>query len=143
MVSVHNDHRKGGTDENQGGVEIFVVFLDVHVIVLVRLLLVHGVEIELGIIVLDGLEVHPQGLSDHAIDVASARLSLRPIQTLWNAPPRINIDIDRFCVLLATHRGVLPRQGMEGRMSKLFAEAQRAIHSRCRFLRVSLKDNYT
>ena len=64
MVSVHNGHRKGGTHENQGCVKIFVVLLDIHIIVLVRLSFVHGVEIELGIIGLEGLEVRPQGLLD-------------------------------------------------------------------------------
>ena len=47
------------THENQGGVEILVVLLHVFGIVLRRLSVVHGVEIELGIIALDRLEVHP------------------------------------------------------------------------------------
>ena len=64
MVSMHNNQRKGGTHKNQGGVEIVVVLLHVLVIVLDRLSLVHGVEIELGVLVFDGLEVHPQGILD-------------------------------------------------------------------------------
>jgi len=40
------------------------VFLHVFGIVFHRLSFVHGVEIELGVIVLDRLEVHPQGLLD-------------------------------------------------------------------------------
>ena len=64
MVSTHNNQKQGGTHENQGGVEIFVVLLHVLGIVFDRLSPVHGVEIELGVIVLDGLEVHPQGLLD-------------------------------------------------------------------------------
>ena len=42
------------THENQGCVEVLVVLP--HVVVLRRLLLVHGVEIELGVVVLDQLE---------------------------------------------------------------------------------------
>jgi hypothetical protein len=45
--------------ESQGGIEILVVFLRVFDIVFHRLSFVRGVEIELGVIVLDGLEVHP------------------------------------------------------------------------------------
>ena len=50
------------TYENQGGIEILIVFLHVFGIVVRRLSFVHGVEIEFGIIVLDWLEVHPEGL---------------------------------------------------------------------------------
>jgi hypothetical protein len=50
------------THKNQGGVEILVVLRHVFGIVLCRLSLVHGVEIELGVVVLDRLEVHAQGL---------------------------------------------------------------------------------
>ena len=62
MVSVQNNQEKGGTHEDQGGVEVLVVLLHVLGIVLDRLSPIHCVEIELGIIVLDRLEVHPQGL---------------------------------------------------------------------------------
>ena len=62
MVSVQNNQEKGGTHEDQGGVEVLVVLLHVLGIVLDRFSSVHCIEIELGIIVLDGLEVHPQGL---------------------------------------------------------------------------------
>ena len=55
---------KAETHENQGGVEILIVLMYVLGIVLRRLSLIHGVEVKLGIIVLDGLEVHPQGLLD-------------------------------------------------------------------------------
>ena len=47
-----------GTHENQGGVEVFIVLLHVFGIVLRRLSFVHGVEIKIGIVVLDRLEVH-------------------------------------------------------------------------------------
>jgi hypothetical protein len=60
--------RSGGgnteTHENQGGVEVLIVLRHVFGIVLCRLSLVHCVEIELGVIVLDRLEVHAQGLLD-------------------------------------------------------------------------------
>jgi hypothetical protein len=50
--------------ENQGGVEVLVVLRHVFSIVLCRLSLVHGIKIEVGVVVLDWLEVHAQGLLD-------------------------------------------------------------------------------
>ena len=47
------------TYEYQGGVEILVVFLHVFGIVLHRLSFVHGIEVKLGVVVLDWLQVHP------------------------------------------------------------------------------------
>jgi len=47
------------THENQGGIEILIVLLHVFGIVLRRLLVVHCVEVALGVIALDWLEVHP------------------------------------------------------------------------------------
>jgi len=41
------------TYENQGGIEVFIILLDIVRVVLGRLLLVHRVEIEAGIVVLD------------------------------------------------------------------------------------------
>ena len=38
------------------------MLLHVFGVVLGRLSSVHGVEIELGVVILDGLKVHPQGL---------------------------------------------------------------------------------
>ena len=52
------------THKNQGGVEILIALLHVFGIVLHRLSFVNGVEIEVGVVVLDGLEVHPQALLD-------------------------------------------------------------------------------
>ena len=46
------------THENQGIVKIFIVLLHVLNVILHRLSLVHGVEIKLGIVILDGLEEH-------------------------------------------------------------------------------------
>jgi len=50
------------TYEDQGGVEVLVVLLDVVRIILDRLLLVHRVEIETGVVVLDGLEECPESI---------------------------------------------------------------------------------
>jgi hypothetical protein len=52
------------THEDQGGVEILVVLRHVFGVILCRLSLVHCVEIELGVVVLDWLEVHAQRLLD-------------------------------------------------------------------------------
>ena len=49
------DGQSTETHKNQGGAEILAVFLHVFGIVLCRLLFVHGVEIEFGVIVLDRL----------------------------------------------------------------------------------------
>ena len=56
------DDRWRATHKNQGGVEVLVVLLDVVHIVLGRLPLVHGVEVDAGIIGLDGLEERSQGV---------------------------------------------------------------------------------
>ena len=49
-----------GTHKNQGGIEILIILLHVIGVVLHRLPFVHGIEIKLGVIVLDWLEVHPE-----------------------------------------------------------------------------------
>jgi hypothetical protein len=50
------------TYENQGGIEVLVVLLDVVRVILGRLPLVHRVEIETGVVVLDGLEEHSESI---------------------------------------------------------------------------------
>ena len=55
---------KAKTHEDQGGVEILVVLLHVLGVVFHCLSFVHGVEIKLGVVVLDRLEVHPEGFLD-------------------------------------------------------------------------------
>ena len=50
------------THENQGGIEIFVVLLHVLCVILHSLSFIHRVEIELGVVVFDRLEVDPEGL---------------------------------------------------------------------------------
>ena len=50
------------THENQGGIEIFVVLLHVLGVILHGLSFIHRIEIELGVVVLDGLKVDPEGL---------------------------------------------------------------------------------
>ena len=62
------------TDKNQGGIEVFIVFVHVFCIVLGRLSFVHGVEIEFRIIVLDWLEVHPKGILDAISRVSGVSL---------------------------------------------------------------------
>ena len=64
MVNTYSDYRYPDTHENQGGIEVLVVFLHVFGIIFQRLSFVHGIEIELRVVVLDGPEVHPQGLLD-------------------------------------------------------------------------------
>ena len=54
MVNTYSDYRYPDTHENQGGIEILVVFLHVFGIIFHRLSFVHGVEIELRVVVLDG-----------------------------------------------------------------------------------------
>ena len=58
------DNRKAKTHENQCGIEVLVVLLHVVGVVFHRLSFVHGEEVNPGIVVLDRLEIHPQGLLD-------------------------------------------------------------------------------
>jgi hypothetical protein len=58
------DNWNAETHKNQGGVEVLIVLRHIFGIVLCRLSLVHGVEIDLGVVVLDWLEVHAQRLLD-------------------------------------------------------------------------------
>jgi len=50
------------TYEDQRGVEVFVVLLDIVRVILGRLLLVHRIEIETGVVVLDRLEERPESI---------------------------------------------------------------------------------
>jgi hypothetical protein len=70
-------------------------------VVLCRLSLVHGVEIEFGIIVLDRLEVHAQRLLD-ACWGQFRDDSLSCVSK--NAPSRVNVD--RFPALILAHRNL-------------------------------------
>ena len=55
--------REGGkTYKNEGSIEVLVVLLHVFRIAFRCLSVVHGVEIEMRVFVLDWLKVHPQGL---------------------------------------------------------------------------------
>ena len=55
--------REGGkTYKNEGSIEVLVVLLHVFRIVLRCLSVLHGVEVEMRVFVLDWLKVHPQGL---------------------------------------------------------------------------------
>ena len=53
--------------ENQGGIEVFVVLLDIIGVVFCRLFLVHCVEIETSVIVLNGLEKRPKSILETAV----------------------------------------------------------------------------
>ena len=55
--------REGGEAyKNEGSIEALVGLLRVFRIVLLCLSVVHGVEVEVRVFVLDRLKVHPQGL---------------------------------------------------------------------------------
>jgi len=64
MVNPAHDKRNAETHENQGGVEIFIVFLQVVGIVFHCFSFVHGEETKPGVVVLDWLEEHPKGFLD-------------------------------------------------------------------------------
>ena len=68
--------RKLPTYENQGGIEILVVLVQVLGVILHGLSFIHRIEIELGVVVLDGWEVDPEGLLN-----AMARVSLSVIES--------------------------------------------------------------
>ena len=70
------------THKNQGGVKILIVLLHVFGVVLRRLSSVHGVEIELGVVVLDRLKVHPQGFLDAELESACNLLCFSK-RTIW------------------------------------------------------------
>jgi hypothetical protein len=57
--ALSSDKRNTEAHKDQGCVEILVVLLHILGIVFHRLPFVHGVEIELGVVGLDRLEVHP------------------------------------------------------------------------------------
>ena len=64
MNTAEGKVKNAETHENQGGIEILVVLVHVLGVVLHSLSFIHRIEIELGVIVLDGLEVDPEGLLD-------------------------------------------------------------------------------
>ena len=68
------------THEYQGGIEVLVVLLDVVRIILSRFLLVHRVEIESRVIVLDGLEERSESIFKTVIPLRSA---MRRVWTVW------------------------------------------------------------
>jgi hypothetical protein len=101
-------HNKGNaeTHEYQGSVEILVVLLHVFGVVLHSLSFVHGVEVDLGIVALDWLEEHSEGLLEASWNqLASPSNRFRISEA--NAPARV--DGDRFRTLLAAHRSILSR----------------------------------
>ena len=50
------------THKNQGDIEVLVEFLDIVRIVLRRLPLVHRIEVEAGIVILDRLEIRSESI---------------------------------------------------------------------------------
>ena len=64
MNTAERKLRKLVTYENQGGIEILVVLVQVLGVILHSLSFVHRIEIELGVVIFDGLEVDPEGLLD-------------------------------------------------------------------------------
>ena len=64
MNTAERKLRKLVTYENQGGIEILVILVQVLGVILRSLSLIHRIEIEFGVVILDGLEVDPEGLLD-------------------------------------------------------------------------------
>ena len=61
-----NGSERDPTYKNQGGVEIFVVLLNIVGVVFSRLPLVHCIEVETSVIVLDGLEERSESILEAA-----------------------------------------------------------------------------
>ena len=91
------------THEDQGGIEVLVVLLDVVNIILCGFPLVHRIEIESGIVVLDGLEE----CSECILEAASLNGQRREECAMSNTPFRIDLQwsglffgrFTRFCAL--------------------------------------------
>ena len=79
--------KDAGTHEYQGGVEILIVLLHVLCVVLRCLSFVHGVKVKFWVIVIDWLEVHPEG-----------------ILNAMTCSQFVCLD-DRFCLSETHHRG--------------------------------------
>jgi len=75
------------TYENQGGVEVLVVLLDVVCIILSCLLLVHRVEIEVGVVVLDGLEKRSESILEATF------VQWHVVEAMWDTE---RTTLDRF-----------------------------------------------
>ena len=83
------------TDKYQGGIEVLVVLLDVVRIILGRLPLVHRVEVEAGIICLDGLEEGSQSVLEAAPRQRSAT------QATYASDVPLGIDLQGWGSLFA------------------------------------------
>ena len=81
--------KQRATHKYQGGIEVIIVLLDVVRIVLNRPSLVHGVEVELRIIGLDGLEERPESILKAAFGLQSAA------RATWSF---IRTTLDQFSV---------------------------------------------
>ena len=114
----------GETNEHQGCVKIFVILLHVPGIVLDRLSLVHGVKSELEVIVLNGLEVHLQGLLD-----ATWRQLVYPCgQFRVSETHHLGSTLTGFMLssplIVASYRG---KKWRTESLCKIFATVQRAV----------------
>lgn len=69
---INDKSTRQAAHEYQGGIQVLVILLDVVRIVVSRLPLVHRVEIEPGVVVLDGLEERPEGVFQTAFIRRSA-----------------------------------------------------------------------
>ena len=67
-----SESRRWVAHEYQGGIEVLVILLDVVHVVLGRFPLVHGVEIDAGIVGLDGLEESSEGILEATFGQFSA-----------------------------------------------------------------------
>jgi hypothetical protein len=74
--------RNAKTHENQGCVEILVVFLHIFGVIFHRLSFIHGVEIEFGVIGLDRLEVHSECILESVLDAVWSQL-VGPRNGIW------------------------------------------------------------
>ena len=100
MISSQVEWRAARAYKNEGGIEILVVLSHVLGIVFRSLSFVHGVEVELGVFVLDGVEICAQGF----LDTMGHRVSTAAKVVPSNTPS--GVDIDRFRGLLVTHRDI-------------------------------------
>jgi len=77
------------THENQGGIEVLVILLDIVRIVLHRFPLVHRIEVEAGVVSFDGLEER----SESILEAESAqRSAMQAMQSESNVPLGVDLE---------------------------------------------------
>ena len=77
------------THENQGGVEVLVILIDIVCIVLHRLPLVHRIEVEAGVIGLDGLEERSESILEAK---SGQRSAVQAMCDASNIPLRVDLQ---------------------------------------------------